>query len=306
MKQEMTSTSTLNSPINRIYTLVDPRTNQVRYVGITKHALSRRLHDHIRQAISGFHSHKCSWIRQLLADNRRPEIVLLESTQDRLRECFWIAHYRGQGSDLTNATDGGDGLVNPSEEVRRKISSSLTGKSLSADTREKIRLAGLGRKHTPESIAYMKQIHTGKKMNSVAMEKVRTVNTGRKHGPEARANMSRGQKQRLPFSEDHLRNMSIANKGKTLSEETRNKISAAQTGRKLPPEWKMNISESLRGKPKSKEHVEKVRQALKGQVISPEAKAKMSASHKGKPLSEIHKRNLRLALKESWRKRKEG
>lgn len=43
-------------------------------------------------------------------------------------EVFLISCLRGMGVNLCNLTRGGDGLVDPSEETRKKISASLTGR----------------------------------------------------------------------------------------------------------------------------------------------------------------------------------
>ena len=73
--------------------------------------------------------------------------------------------------------------------------------------------------------------------------------------------------------------ISNATKGKTRSEETRNKMSAWQIGRTLPAETKAKIST-----------------ANKGTVHSEEYKVKMSILKKGKPLSAEARKNMSLAL----------
>jgi len=74
-------------------------------------------------------------------------------------ECWYIHQYKYLGPyNLTNITDGGEGLSNPSEEVRRKMSESHTGeknpmygKKLSEEARRKISEARKGKKHTEEA-----------------------------------------------------------------------------------------------------------------------------------------------------------
>lgn len=59
---------------------------------------------------------------------------------------------------LINHTDGGDGLVNPSPETRRRLSSWQRGRKLP----EKERLKRVGKVHSPETRAKMSASHTGK------------------------------------------------------------------------------------------------------------------------------------------------
>ena len=92
-----------------IYELVDPRSNEVRYVGLTKFNLSKRLKEHVDKS-------KCKkrllhvnyWINSVLDNGLFPEIRLIEKTDDNLRECYWISEYRSRGYKLTNLTDGGE------------------------------------------------------------------------------------------------------------------------------------------------------------------------------------------------------
>jgi hypothetical protein len=50
----------------------------------------------------------------------------------------WIKTFRESGADLVNATDGGDGLCNPSVETRAKIGAARLGKPRSPEVRAKI------------------------------------------------------------------------------------------------------------------------------------------------------------------------
>lgn len=76
-------------------------------------------------------------------------------------------------------------------------------------------------------------------------------------------------------------------KGKTLSEEHKQKLSEAKKGAKNP-----NY-----GKQFSDEHKNKLSAALKGRQFSEETKLKISAAQKGKQLSEEHKQKISEALK---------
>jgi len=75
-------------------------------------------------------------------------------------------------------------------------------------------------------------------------------------------------------------------KGRTPSEETKAKLSAALKGKKRSEETKAKISESLKGKKRSEETKAKISKSSIGKKMSAEARANMSAAQKGKKHSE--------------------
>ena len=94
-------------------------------------------------------------------------------------------------------------------------------------------------------------------------------------------------------------------KGKTLTEESKNKIGQAHKGKVVSAETRKKISEKLKGtsKPKSEEHKKKISEVQKGKKRKPlsnELKKKLSEIKKGKktgPLSEETKLKISAALK---------
>ena len=72
----------------------------------------------------------------------------------------------------------------------------------------------------------------------------------------------------------------LANSGKIMTEETRNKI-----------------SKSKKGKKHSKQHIENNRKAQTGKVLSEEHRSKISSSLSGRSLSESHKINVGKKMK---------
>jgi len=88
------------------------------------------------------------------------------------------------------------------------------------------------------------------------------------------------------------------NKGKSPSEETRQKLSIAGKNRILSEEHKQRISKALTGKIRSEEHAEKISKAKKGKSNGPhseETKRKIAESQIGKimpPVSEETRRKI--------------
>lgn len=119
-----------------IYTLSDPITNQVRYIGQTRN-IENRLNMHLERCVLS-NTHKNSWISSLLKQNYIPIIEILEECdiQDmNFLEIFYISLFKSWNFKLTNMTNGGEGGV-PDLETRLKISKSKLGKKWSDKTRE--------------------------------------------------------------------------------------------------------------------------------------------------------------------------
>jgi len=88
--------------------------------------------------------------------------------------------------------------------------------------------------------------------------------------------------------EETRRKISEANKGRVYTEETRNKIGEAQKGntnmlgKTLSEETKRKLSEVSKGKTLSEEHKRKLSEVNKGKTLSEEHKRKLSEVNKGK------------------------
>jgi hypothetical protein len=77
--------------------------------------------------------------------------------------------------------------------------------------------------------------------------------------------------------------LSVAQKGRVMTEEQRLKISAAKTGKPLSVEHRSSISSGLIGRIQTQEAKEKIGAKHKGKVVSDSSKLKMSIAKKGKP-----------------------
>ena len=84
-----------------------------------------------------------------------------------------IQKLRNEGFDLANLTDGGEGSSGTivSEHTRKLISQRHKGRVKSEDERLKLKLANLGVKKKPESVAKMRATLTGKKQSEFTKNK---------------------------------------------------------------------------------------------------------------------------------------
>jgi len=76
--------------------------------------------------------------------------------------------------------------------------------------------------------------------------------------------------------------ISLKNKGRILSEETKTKISQSEKGKVLSLETKKKMSESHKGLKQSKETILKRVKKIKGKKVSEETKIKISKSNRGR------------------------
>ena len=107
-----------------IYKLIDPTTNEIRYIGLTFNSLKQRLKSHYNEKSK---SHKCAWINKLKELGLKPIIESIEeniSTYEDAcdREIFHLEDYKSKGHDLTNHATGGNKNKKMSDETRKKMS----------------------------------------------------------------------------------------------------------------------------------------------------------------------------------------
>lgn len=132
-----------------IYGLIDPNTLDVRYIG-KAHDPWGRLYGPQGHLKDKYHCYKVHWIQSLLKQNLTPNICIFEQCNETIwqeREKDWIAFGKRVGWPLTNTTDGGEGFSKGcfvSEETRNKIRIANVGKKLSEETKNKLHAINLG------------------------------------------------------------------------------------------------------------------------------------------------------------------
>lgn len=290
----------LNSETTFIYALVDPNTQQIRYVGKSNDP-QVRLYRHFREKGN---TYKVKWLQSLKEKGQTPEILILEEvhvSQWQERESYWISFYRAQGLDLANGTDGGDGIhgMKHTPEARAKISEAGKGNQYSK-----------GRKHPPEEIARRAASMKGHEVSEETREKISASKRGKPRSPETIAKMSAsltGRKQSAEMiekkrgrkvSEETKMKMSLAAKGRIVSEETKAKL----RNRSMSSETRAKVSEANKGRIVSdEERAMRRTRALesghtppsrKGAKLSEEQKLRLSEINKGRKMPDAHKQKL--------------
>ena len=93
-----------------IYALIDPRNNEVRYIGKANNPI-KRYTNHYNSARDR-NTHKRNWITSVRKDGHRPDLLILDEVNiDEwiFWESFYISLYKSFGFHLVNYTFGGDG-----------------------------------------------------------------------------------------------------------------------------------------------------------------------------------------------------
>jgi group I intron endonuclease len=220
-----------------LYRLTSPSNKQ--YIGIAKNGLQNRFTVHVSEAKSGSMTALHKAIRKYGSDAFVKEILVV-SDYEYIRdlEIKAIEAFNTKSPNGYNLTIGGDGTngyshtdctkqkisalakIRMAEPERRKYLSELnTGKKQSAETKEKIRLTSLGRRHM-----------LGKKHSDEAKQKISQALIGNTH--------TKG----MPFSDEHRAKLSAAGKVRVFTEQHRENLRKAQLGRKYSDEVRMNMS----------------------------------------------------------------
>ena len=181
-----------------IYSLSDPDTNEVRYIGKANN-LKYRLWAHIHEAKHNLRNqHKCNWIKTLLDKDKKPVIDIIEevSMDDwQAREIYWISQFTAWGFNLINKTKGGEcGVI--SENCKKAL----------ALSKKRGHVKGTF-KHSEETKALIRVKRALQVVTEEHKRKVSEKMLGVKKSDSHKENISKGRKG-IKFSEEHINNIS--------------------------------------------------------------------------------------------------
>jgi len=204
----------------KIYVLFDSRYSyRIRYIGLTIQSLKDRLKGHIGEAKNRktiCNCHRCNWIRLVLAEGGTVCIMLIDEYigNGSVEEIAWIKYGKEEGWDLTNISIGGQ------------------GGNLSQQTKLKIRLKLLGKKHSIERRINESKSHIGLKLTEDQKRKIGIKSKNRKCSEYTRKLIGDGNrgKHRTEEEKQHLRDINL---GKIISKESINKNIITRKNNKL-------------------------------------------------------------------------
>ena len=145
-----------------IYCLVDPETDEIRYIGKSIRP-EERLMNHMNERSR---CHRTHWLQSLKRRGLRPIQIILEIIDGgwpwQESERYWIAYGKRAGWPLTNGTDGGDGVPGLSGESKERMARTWVGRKHSDETKRKIGEKSRSRRHTAATRQKMSEAHSGR------------------------------------------------------------------------------------------------------------------------------------------------
>ena len=198
-----------------IYVLIDPRDNEIRYIGVTKRTLEERLDLHMR--CKKDQSHRRWWAQKLVRMGLKAKIDVVQQVPINCAaqaEIYWISYFKSIGCDLTNSTIGGEGTWGFKPSEKQNHNQSVRMKKWFSEDSKRRKAVSL--------------VHKGKAISE--SHKNIVSQAAKKRWEEWRAN------------------------GRYTTPETRAKIGASKKGRKQSLSARLKMSAWRKGRPKSPEH----------------------------------------------------
>jgi hypothetical protein len=269
-----------------IYSLSDPRTKEIRYVGKAIDA-DKRFKAHVANTRTS--DKKGAWIKKLKSLGLVPELDILETVRDSddtdWQECerWWIAYLKMIGCPLTNLESGGIGGKTASQETREKQRAAML-KFYENNPDERIARANEGRhrKHSPEAIEKMRAVQSIRSQETIERMRIaaarrgvnpatvsKMIEGGRKYNADPALKNLRSQRLKNAMTPERIAKL----RARKFSEETRQKMSAAKIGKKQSPESILKRSAALRGKKRTPEERLRISERTKAQWANTEKRA---------------------------------
>lgn len=275
-----------------IYALACPTTSAIKYVGKADDP-QRRLRSHMRRPCS---TGMWAWRNLLKASGLTPVLSILEECAIEIweeRERWWIEHFRSMpNSAILNVLDGGNGSGECSDATKEKKRLAMIGRTNSPITRQRISESNMGKTQTPEARIKISMALKGKKQNPESAARSaayrRTPESkarqsaaikGRRHTEESKAKMREvrwTEEARLKeierLADPSIKaKMSEVTKSQWQDEEYKQKQMLARD----TPEYRKKLSDGVRRSLQNPETREKRRLSRIGQKRSPESIERM-------------------------------
>lgn len=256
----------------RIYKITNIITNKI-YIGKTIKSLNERLNKHFRYAYKyDTHNVLSNSIRKHGRENFIIEEIEKCNSLKQLnkREIYWIKQLNSKVPVGYNMTDGGDGLTNPSDELKTYISKRTKEAMKNPIVKKKLKESHLGQIPWNKGKTNIFSKETLRKMSESTKNLFKDKNYRKKHKIATKRGMknSNASKKISEFGKTLIGEKNYFY-GKKHSNESKEKMRIAKIGK---PSWN-------KGKSLSKEHKEKLKMAKIGYI----------PSNKGKKFNKITK-----------------
>ena len=165
-----------NQNITHIYGLIDPRTNELRYVGKTTN-LNRRIKEHINGCNKDT-THKNCWISELICDGLKPIMCVIDSintTEWEFWEIHYISYFKSIGCRLTNTKKGGQSptfITSKLSSRKGKCLEEIYGDEKGKVIKDKIRISSTKRSDYPQGKDHW---NYGKHASNITKEKISKI-----------------------------------------------------------------------------------------------------------------------------------
>ncbi len=146
-----------------IYGLIDPRTKELRYIGMSSNGLKRPKAHLYPSIYNKSNTYVYCWIKNLKKENLQPEIMVIDEcsnyTDLQDLEVFYINYFKAIGCNLTNLREGGlggkYGEKQSPEAIAKRIATKKANNKpphkMSKESRLKVSLAQIGLIRGPSS-----------------------------------------------------------------------------------------------------------------------------------------------------------
>lgn len=99
-----------------IYSLCDPITYEIRYIGLSTSGLDRPKSHTLPSCIKKSKTKNNNWIKSLLNQGFKPIIQVIQYLPNKIDvyECekYWIKYFKDRNANLNNHSDGGENSLN--------------------------------------------------------------------------------------------------------------------------------------------------------------------------------------------------
>ena len=160
------------------------------------------------------------------------------------RECYYIASYNTCDRKYGyNIESGGNKNKRLSDETKEKLRIANLGKVVSEDTKRKISESNKCKVISEEQKQLLRDLHIGTHLSDETKIKIR-IASRKENLSEATLEKMREVHKKENLSKETLQKMHDAHTGKHHSDETKEKLRLAFQGREFSDEWRAKISES--------------------------------------------------------------